>query len=64
MTEAQAAWLRRLPLNLADLENGIIPREADECLGAGWSDWSGKLSDPEIITPAGLAALAAHEARP
>ena len=58
MTEAQAQWLRKLrdegPQMFAFTE------EARDTARAGWTD-----SDPpairEWITPAGLAALAAHE---
>ena len=64
MTEAQAAWLRKLrddgPQDSDDL---FTPHaQAVGCLGNEWTCWTGDPGDPETITPAGLAALAAHEA--
>jgi broad specificity phosphatase PhoE len=63
MTEAQAAWLRKLrdegPQDIDVLF--AAHSQATGCLAAEWSDWSGDPSDPESITPAGLAALAEHE---
>ena len=58
MTEAQAAWLRKL--RDEGKQSFAWTYEARDTAKAGWTE-----SDPpaiwERITPAGIAALAAHE---
>ena len=59
MTEAEAAWLRKLrnegPQNLLACDG-----ETSTCLVRGWTSTDDN-HDLDTITPAGLAALAEHE---
>jgi hypothetical protein len=59
MTEAQAAWLRKLrdeePIGAFNLMLWVA------CYGAGWIGYAHPDSGRSAITPAGLAALAAYE---
>lgn len=64
MTNEEAAWLKLLrntgPQPIRVLF-GQYPN-AVRCLETGWTEWSGRLDEPERITAAGRAALAAYEA--
>jgi len=61
MTEAQAAWLRKLrdegPQHFNTARHDC--RDWRHCYIAEWADFDA--NDDDFITPAGLAALAEHE---
>lgn len=61
MTEAQAAWLRKL--RDEGPQNGwkCITEKALPCFSAGWTKNAEGKPHLDQITPAGLAALAEHE---
>lgn len=62
MTPAQAAWLRKLrdegPQGTFHLHNTDLT-EIDRCQNHGWTKTANHIG--RFITPAGLAALEAHE---
>ena len=62
MTEAQAKWLRKLrdegPQTRRHYDGGTSFR----LFHNGWLEWADDLPNGDQITPAGLAALAEHEA--
>ncbi len=64
MTRAQAAWLRKLRDEGPHVAYGI-GKTGYFCRINGWAAWAGDAHESgdyrESITPAGLAALAAHE---
>lgn len=65
MTEVEAAWLRKLrdegPQCISLLFSNFC--HAKDCLKVGWTFWSGVPTEPESITPEGLAALSEHEGK-
>lgn len=65
MTDAQAAWLRKLRDEGPQVCKGR-GRTGYLCRINGWASWAGNAHEigdySESITPAGLAALAEHEA--
>ena len=64
MTKAQAAWLRKLRDEGPQAAKGI-GKTGYYCRVNEWSAWDGLAHETgdwrERITPAGIAALAAHE---
>ena len=61
MTEAQAEWLSRLK-DYGPRTSIWSDCRVHECEEAGWCERTGRYNGAENrITPAGIAALAAHE---
>ena len=61
MTEAQAAWLRKLRDSAEPLPRPPKSRVGYNCMIKGWTWFAEGSNWREEIKPAGLAALAAHE---
>lgn len=59
MTPAQADWLRKLRDDGAQPFAWSLP--AARCANEGWTETDRPRDGNETITPAGLAALEAHE---
>ena len=61
MTEGQAAWLRKLKDSQISLPRPRKSSVGYNCMVKGWTAWAPGSDWREVITPAGLADLAAHE---